>query len=360
MGRGAVRRQGCQGLALGRGCGYAWPIFTQRKCRNCLLALLTVSGFLFGIAPTMSSAATVEVELDARRSIIEVAPGVKMRAWTFNGTVPGPVVRATEGDTVEVTLTNSDIGKRIKCPKKLTRQQKQKLGIVRTKQREAARRKCIRKKSRNQPTAHSVDFHAAKIAPNLAFRSVLPGDTHIFSFKVDTPGVYMYHCGTGPMLEHTGMGMYGMIIVDPVEGRTPAEEIMLVQSEFYGSVKDGWLQSSYEAMQTEAPKYVTFNGSAFKYASDPIQVEAEEPLRIYLVDAGPSQFSSFHVVGTIFDQFQPDGNPDAPIRNVSTQVIGPGGGGLFECVLPEPGSYPFVSHSFRDFDKGAVGILQAE
>ena len=113
-------------------------------------------------------------------------------------------------------------------------------------------------------------------------------------------------------------------------------------------------------MQTEAPKYVAFNGTALKYAQNPITVDAGEPVRMYVVDAGPSLFSSFHVVGTIFDQYQPDGNPDFPLYNVSTQVIGPGGGGLFECVLPEPGNYPFVSHSFRDFDKGAVGILKAE
>jgi nitrite reductase (NO-forming) len=162
------------------------------------------------------------------------------------------------------------------------------------------------------------------------------------------------------MLEHTGMGMYGMIIVDPIEGRVPAEEVMLVQSEFYGSVKNGWLNSSYEAMQTESPRYVAFNGRALKYAENPITVNAGEPVRIYMVDAGPSLFSAFHVVGTIFDQYQPDGNPDFPQFNVSTQVLGPGGAGLFECVLPEPGNYPFVSHSLRDFDKGAVGIFKAE
>jgi nitrite reductase (NO-forming) len=113
-------------------------------------------------------------------------------------------------------------------------------------------------------------------------------------------------------------------------------------------------------MQTEHPKYVAFNGTALKYATNPIDVDAGEPLRIYLVDAGPSLFSAFHVVGTIFDQYQPDGNPDSPLTNVSTQVIGPGGAGLFECILPEPGTYPFVTHSFRDFDKGAVGIFNAQ
>jgi nitrite reductase (NO-forming) len=320
-----------------------------------LTAVLTVIG-LAGPA----SAATVEVNLDARRANIEVAPGVKMRAWTFNGTVPGPVVRATEGDTVEVTLTNSDTGFQKTCPRKPTRRQMKRLKRKQVRAKLAARRRCLQFNSRNMPTVHSVDFHAAKIAPNLGFRAVLPGESHTFSFEVNTPGVFMYHCGTGPMLEHTGMGMYGMIIVDPIEGRTPAEEVMLVQSEFYGSVKNGWLNSSLEAMQTQDPKYVTFNGTAFKYAQNPITVNAGDPLRIYMVDAGPSLFTAFHVVGTIFDQYQPDGNPDFSQSNVSTQVLGPGGAGLFECILPEPGTYPFVSHSLRDFDKGAVGVFQAE
>jgi nitrite reductase (NO-forming) len=334
-------------------------MFTQGRCRNYLV------GFVVALAASLAftgsaSAATVEVHLDARRATVEVAPGVKMWAWTFNGTVPGPVVRATEGDTVEVTLTNSDTGAQKTCSPKLSRQQAKRLGARKAAARTRARQRCLVRNSRNMPTVHSVDFHAAKIAPNLAFRSVLPGQSHTFSFVVDTPGVFMYHCGTGPMLEHTGMGMYGMIIVDPIEGRSPAEEVMLVQSEFYGEVKNGWLHSSYEAMKTEAPRYVAFNGTALKYAQNPITVDAGEPVRMYVVDAGPSLFSSFHVVGTIFDQYQPDGNPDFPLYNVSTQVIGPGGAGLFECVLPEPGDYPFVSHSFRDFDKGAVGILKAE
>jgi nitrite reductase (NO-forming) len=334
-------------------------MFTQGRCRKTIVGLLLAVLSVMSFAQ-VSAAATVEVNLDARRANVEIAPGVKMRAWTFNGTVPGPVVRATEGDTVQVTLTNSDTGFRKACPNRLTARAKKRLNRRQIRARNASRRRCLRFNRRNMPTVHSIDFHAARIAPNLGFRSVLPGESHTFSFEVNTPGVYMYHCGTGPMLEHTGMGMYGMIIVDPIEGRVPAEEVMLVQSEFYGSVKNGWLNSSYEAMQTESPRYVAFNGRALKYAENPITVNAGEPVRIYMVDAGPSLFSAFHVVGTIFDQYQPDGNPDFPQFNVSTQVLGPGGAGLFECVLPEPGNYPFVSHSLRDFDKGAVGIFKAE
>ena len=131
-----------------------------------------------------SAAATVKVHLNARPAVVKVAPGVRMHAWTFNGTVPGPVIRAKEGDTVEVTLHNAHT-----------------------------------RHAHSPGMFHSVDFHAAQIAPNVGFADVAPGKTRTFSFVAHRPGVYMYHCGTAPLLQHIGMGMYGMIIVDPAEGR---------------------------------------------------------------------------------------------------------------------------------------------
>jgi len=321
-------------------------MFTQRVWEKCLLALvLAIAAFHGGTA----TAAVVPVELDAKVATVEVAPGVKMRAWTFNGTVPAPVIRAKVGDTIEVTLHNSHTGSHMKCPKKKS-----------TKLQRLKRKKCIEMNHRHLAMVHSVDFHAARIAPDKAFRGVAPGQTITYSFEATKAGVFMYHCGTVPMLEHIGMGMYGMIVIDPAVPRPPAQEVFIVQSEFYGKVKNGWLHSSLEAMQTEAPEYVTFNGQAMKYAMDPIQAAVGEPIRIYMVDAGPSLYSSFHVVGTWFDEYQHDGNIDEPLHDVSTQVIGPGGGAVFELTLPEAGRYPFVSHSMFDMDKGAMGFFEAK
>ncbi|HMT04430.1 MAG TPA: multicopper oxidase domain-containing protein [Solirubrobacterales bacterium] len=312
--------------------------------RTGLLATLIAVAFAGSLAwASPSSAAVVDVQLNARVATVKVAPGVKMRAWTFNGTVPGPVIRATEGDTVRVTLKNSHKSKHKMCHgkkgKKLTR--------------------CREFNLKHQAMMHSIDFHAARIAPNVAFRNVAPGQSITFEFEARTPGVYMYHCGTGPMLEHLGMGMYGMIVVDPAIPRPPAQEIFLVQSEYYGKVKNGFLHSSYEAMQKNSPTYVVFNGRSHRYATNPIKVGVGQPLRVYFVDAGPSLFSAFHVVGTIFDSFEHDGNPDGALHNVSTQVIAPGGAGVFELTLPQPGSYPFVSHSIIDMDRGAMGMFEA-
>jgi nitrite reductase (NO-forming) len=278
-----------------------------------------LAALFLGVAPRAADAAVVPVHLTARVAVVRIAPGVKFRAWTFNGAVPGPVIRATQGDTVEVTLTNAD-----------------------------------------RKMWHSIDFHAAQVAPDVAFKSIAPGDSFTFSFVARNPGVFVYHCGTSPMLEHIGMGMYGAIIVDPAEGRPQAQEITLVQSEFYGSVRKGRLRSSYKAIRNQAPRFVAFNGNAERYVRHPIPVPVGQPVRIYFLDAGPSLFSAFHVVGTIFDAYQHDGNPSDVLHGVSTQVVPPGGGAVFELTFPEAGVYPFVSHSMRQMALGAMGRFAAE
>jgi nitrite reductase (NO-forming) len=272
-----------------------------------------------------AGAAVVPVKLTARMATVKVAPGVRMHAWTFNGRVPAPTIRVRQGDIVQITLRNAE-----------------------------------------SPPGHggngmwhSVDFHAARIAPNVGFAGVAPGKQRTFSFVAERPGVFMYHCGTAPMLLHVGMGMYGAIIVDPAEGRPPATEVTLVQSEFYGSVRRGVLTSTLQAMRRDVPRYVTFNGRAMRYIVRPIRVPVGQPVRIYLVDAGPSLDSDFHVVGTIFDTVQPDGNPANALHDVSTQLVPAGGGAVFELTFPQAGIYPFVTHSLRAADAGAMGRFVA-
>jgi len=297
-------------------------------------------GLLFAVVPA-AGADVVDVTLEAKVVKVQVAPGVKMRAWTFNGTVPGPVVRAKVGDTVNVTVKNSHTAKLRDCSK------------LKGKKRD----RCRQWNHENMAMWHSVDFHAAEVAPNLAFRNVQPGKSFTYSFVPNRAGVFMYHCGTGPMLEHLGRGMQGMIVIDPAVPRPPAREIFLVQSEYYGKVSKGTLHTSYQAMQQSEPKYVVFNGRASRYALKPIDIDISQPLRIYFVNSGPSRFSAFHVVGTIFDSFEHDGVPGEAIHDVSTQVVGPGGGGIFELNFAEPGTYPFVTHSIVDMDRGAVGVF---
>ena len=286
-----------------------------RIARGVLAPAAMAAALMF---PAAVAAATVEADLVAKPAKVTVAPGVKMRAWTFNGKVPGPVIRATEGDTIEVTLRNSD------------------------------------------RMAHSVDFHAAEISPQVGFADVNPGATHTVSFVARRPGVFLYHCGTSPVLEHIGMGMYGAIVVDPIAGRPPAREKVIVQSEFYGPVRKHEIDPSYKAMRTKDPTFTAFNGRAFRYRDNPMTAKVGEPLRLFVVAAGPTLDSDFHVVGDIFDTVEPDGNPLNSLSGVSTYGVPAGGGAMFELTLDEPGTYPFVTHAFRWADAGALGLIEAE
>jgi nitrite reductase (NO-forming) len=268
------------------------------------------------------------VSLTAKPALVEVAPGVRMQAWTFDGSVPGPVIRARQGDVVEVTLRNAD----------------------RMRHGPAGHR---------QRMFHSVDFHAAQVAPDVAFANVAPGASRTFAFTADRPGVFLYHCGTNPVLEHLGMGMYGAIVVDPAAGRPPAHEFVLVQSEFYGRVRHGRLISSLRAMRDTAPRVVAFNGRGLRYVRAPLQVKVGEPVRLYVVSAGPSLDSAFHVVGEIFDSVQPSSDPADALHGVSTWSVPPGGGTVFELAFDQPGTYPFVTHALRWAQLGAMGRIVA-
>ncbi|MBE3589409.1 MAG: multicopper oxidase domain-containing protein [Firmicutes bacterium] len=152
-------------------------------------------------------------------------------------------------------------------------------------------------------------------------------------------------------LMHIAMGMYGMLIVDPKDGRTDAREFSLVQSEIYRNM-------DMQAMTAGRAAAVVFNGRADQYKENPLTVRVGEPVRLYVVNAGPDHFSAFHVVGTIFDRVEPDGNPKNAQYGVSTYTLAPGGGAVFETHFDEPGKYPFVTHSFGDATLGAVGVIE--
>ena len=127
--------------------------------------------------PPLAAGDLVKVHMTLKDMTVEIAPGVKYNTWAFDGHgAPGPIVHVREGQTVEMTLTNG--------------------GAI----------------------PHSIDFHAARIAPNIAFKDVAPGESFTFRFKADDPGVFMYHCGTKPVLAHIANGMYGAIVVQPQEG----------------------------------------------------------------------------------------------------------------------------------------------
>jgi nitrite reductase (NO-forming) len=260
------------------------------------------------------------LRMEVSHTSVMIAPGVHYAAWTFGGRVPGPAVHIRQGDTVDFTLLN------------------------------------------RTNTPHSLDFHAAEIAPSKYYVNVMPGDSLHYRFVARVPGAFMYHCGTAPVAMHIANGMYGAIIVDPARPRPKAREFVFVQSEFYLTPKpatDGTHGLEWERLLSLAPDHVVFNGRANQYASHPIQVRPGELLRLYLVNAGPNQISSFHVVGGIFERVFQDGSQANQLVGVQTVNVPVGGGSIFELRLREPGDYPFVTHAFADATKGAVGVLRA-
>ncbi len=267
--------------------------------------------------PPLQPGPSVEVNIAATDRKVEIASGVYYQAWTFGDSVPGPVIHVRQGQTVNVTFTN------------------------------------------HGNMQHSIDFHAAMTPPSLHFVEVEPGKTIHFSFVAKVPGAFVYHCGTPPVLLHMGNGMYGAIIVDPAAPLPPAaESYVIVQSEWYTQQESGTLMGpNYEKMLQERPDEVVFNGTAFQYRDHPLPVVAGERVRVYFVDAGPDLWSSFHVIGAIFDKVYPDGDAAHALSGVSTYTVGPGAGAVFDLVIPDPGKYAFVDHDMAHMVIGAQGIL---
>jgi nitrite reductase (NO-forming) len=209
---------------------------------------------------------------------------------------------------------------------------------------------------------HSIDFHAARIAPNKAFRDVAPGESFTFRFKASDPGVFMYHCGTKPVLAHIANGMYGAIVVQPKEGLPPVDnEYVLVASEWYlngdGITKPASLDMA--KARSMSPDWTTFNGYANQYVTHPLTANPGETTRFYVVAAGPTLDTNFHVVGTIFDHAWVNADLTSPPQvGVQTVVVPAGGGGVFDVKIDDEGLYPFVSHAFAHVDLGQVGLLK--
>ena len=262
----------------------------------------------------------VKVQMTLKDMVVEIAPGVKYNTWAFDGHgAPGPVIHVREGQMVEMTLTNG--------------------GAI----------------------PHSIDFHAARIAPNVAFRDVAPGESITFRFRASDPGIYMYHCGTKPVLAHIANGMYGAIIVQPRAALPPVDnEYVLVGSEWY-LTSDGVSEPASLDMgkaRSRMPDWVTFNGYANQYVTHPLTADPGETTRFWVVAAGPTNNVNFHVVGAMLDRAWINSDVTQFQRNVQTAIVPAGGGAFFDVKVDAEGLYPFVSHAFADVDLGQVGLLK--
>jgi nitrite reductase (NO-forming) len=265
-----------------------------------------------------------EFTITAVDATVFVAKDTPYAGWTWDGTIPGPIHRVVEGDEVTVTVRNE--------------------GAI----------------------THSLDYHSAKTPPNVNYRNVAPGEEFTWTFTATTPGAYMYHCGTAPVLMHIGAGMYGTMIVDPKDGwaTADAQELCFIQSEFYFEDPDAEIRvpSMGKMMLASGAMMdiVAFNGYANQYVEYPITVKVGQPVRIFVVNAGPNVWSSFHVVGAIFDKAYINAHPANELIGLQGITIGPGDGACVEFTLEEPGEYIAVNHAFGHATHGAIAIINAE
>ena len=277
-------------------------------------------------APIKSRApTTVVVKMDAKEYVGELTEGVKYGFWSYNGTVPGPMARVRVGDTIQFHLSNH--------------------------------------KDNTQP--HNIDIHAVNgVHGGAALSAVGPGENKIFSFKVKAPGLYIYHCAAGSIVDHISNGMYGLILVEPAEGLPVVDqEYYVMQSEFFATEPvDGLASFDIQRGLDENPTYVVFNGkSGGLVGANALKANVGDNVRIYFGNIGPNSVSSFHIIGEIFDSVYMEGGIGGPLnKNIQTTLVPSAGATIVEFKVDYPGSYLLVDHSIFRVAKGAAGHLVVE
>lgn len=255
------------------------------------------------IHPLTTIPQTREYTIIAQDTTLEIAPGVRVEAWTFNGTIPGPTLRATEGDRVIIHFINKS------------------------------------------HLPHTIHLHGDHNEVNDGvFQEVLPGNTYTYDFTAGPAGALMYHCHVMPVSQHVRNGLYGAFIVDPKEKLEPAREYVIVKGEY-----------DLQDQETPFPDYIFFNGYADQYWNNPLLVRTGELVRVYYVDIGAMPAFGFHIHGTIFDVV-PSGILENKPLKAQTWEVSPGNAAIFEARWTESGRYLFHLHGIPE-EKGTMGYF---
>jgi nitrite reductase (NO-forming) len=269
----------------------------------------------------------VQLELETIERTGNLADGTTYRYWTFNGQVPGPFVRVRAGDIVEVKLKNHE----------------------------------------DSWMPHNVDFHAVTGPGGGGVATVAdPGQTKGFRFQALSPGLYVYHCAVPTAAQHIANGMYGLILVEPEGGLPPVDhEYYVMQGEIYTAEAfgtQGEATEDYDALLAEQPEYYVFNGAANALTGDEaLRAKVGETVRIYFGVGGPNKTSSFHVIGEIFDHvYDLASITSAPLTDVQTITVPPGGAAAVDFKVEVPGTYVLVDHALSRAARGLIGQLVVE
>ncbi len=273
---------------------------------------------------TRTAPTTVIAHLEAKEVVGDLSDKVKYSFWTFGGTVPGPMLRARVGDTIEFHLHNH--------------------------------------KGNSQD--HNIDIHAVNgPGGGAAVNTVKPGKESVFTFKAKSAGLFIYHCAAGQIVDHISNGMYGLVLIEPEGGLPPVDkEYYVFESEFYTNGGEGVQAFDINKGLAEHPDFVVFNGRVGGLMGDNVlTAKVGEKVRIYFGNIGPNGISSFHIIGEIFDTVYVEGSLSG-LKNhgVQTTLIPSAGASFVEFKLDAPGNYTFVDHSIFRVAKGAIGVLEVE
>ncbi|HEY5993017.1 MAG TPA: multicopper oxidase domain-containing protein [Gallionellaceae bacterium] len=293
------------------------------------VALMAAAGL---ISAQQLYAKEVNVEMTAKEvDVVVDSKGTKMAAWTFDGQIPGPVVRVTEGDVVNFTLHNPAENK----------------------------------------NSHAMDFHAAQVSAVDEFAQIKPGETKKFKFEAKVPGVFMYHCGASPMVQHIARGMYGVIIVDPKGGYSkaypkPDREYVLIQQQYFPDVEN------YGAMlENVGEKGSLINGQMFRYdgvhdagrdlVKDALHAKPGERVRIFFVNANINSPVALHPIASIWDRVYINGNPKNTLYGIQTYNVAVAEADTFDIVTPvndkKVTGIAIVDHRMGAALRGAITVL---
>jgi nitrite reductase (NO-forming) len=271
---------------------------------------------------------TLRVDMDTVEVTGILADGTTFEYFTFDGKVPGPMLRVRQGDTVEFHLHND--------PSSLL--------------------------------PHSIDLHSVTgPGGGAVYTSTLPGGETQFTFQAINPGLYVYHCATASIPHHISSGMYGLILVEPPGGLPPVDrEFYVMQGDIYTQFEYGTAGHqpfSMDHMRHEDADYLVFNGAVGGLTSEDhvLRANVGETVRIYFGVGGPNYTSSFHVIGEIFDRVYPEGAITSnPLTNVQTTFVPTGGSAIVEFQVNVPGRYILVDHSLSRLERGLAGFLVVE
>lgn len=249
-----------------------------------------------------------EYQIFAYDREIEIAPGLFFPAWTYNGQVPGPTIRATEGDRIRITFKNGGT---------------------------------------HPHTMHFHGWHQPEMDGALPGHEVMPGDSFIYEFDADPFGLHLYHCHTVPLKRHIHKGLYGAFIIDPKGGRPPADEMVMVMNAF---------DTNFDA---ENEVYAV-NTIANAYMHEPIRVTVGKPVRIYLINVTEFDLvNSLHLHAMFFDVFR-TGTSLTPTERTDTLMLCQGERAILETTFRYPGDFMFHAHQSEFAELGWMGLFRAE